>query len=173
MSGKNIKLRKINNSDSPYFIKWWKDSELVELTSGVYEEDDDVLEGYFLSMLNSVRDKHYIIEFNSKVVGNISLTRKDRNTFEVHIVIGEKKFRGKGIGAGSIKKILKIAFNELGYTKAYIEVRPENQRAIVLYELCGFKKTGLKKYPKNKNQPVVLKMELRKKEFLDRQRKLI
>lgn len=162
MPKKTVKLRKIKKSDLPYFLKWWKDRELIKLTSGIYEKDDNVLKGYFLDMLSSKKDNHYIIQYDSKIIGNISLTHKNKNTFETHIVIGEKEYWGRGIGAGSIKKALEIAFGKLGYARAYIEVRPENHRAIGLYEFYGFKKTGLKKYPQNKYQPVVVKMELNK-----------
>jgi len=165
---KNIQLRKIKKSDWPYFLKWWKDKELISLTSGIYEKDDNILKGYFLNMLGSKKDNHYIIIFNKTIIGNISMTHKNRNTFETHIVIGEKKYRGKGIGAFTINKSLKIAFGRLGYKKAYLEVRPDNERAIIAYKDCGFKADGLKKYPTNKYQPVVLKMSQTKKDFLKR-----
>lgn len=168
MEYKNIQLRKIKKSDWPYFLKWWKDKELIRLTSGIYEKNNDILRGYFLSMLDSKKDNHYVIIFDKKIIGNISKTHKDKNTFETHIIIGEKEYRGKGIGALTINKSLKIAFNKLGYKKAYLEVRPDNERAIIAYKDCGFKSDGLKKYPDNKYQPVVLKMSLTKKEFLRR-----
>jgi len=167
-SSKTIGLRKIRKSDFPYFLKWWKYKELVKLTSGIYEKDNKVLKGYFLVMLDSKKDNHYLIQYNSKIVGNISLTHKNKSTFEVHIVIVEKEYCGKGIGATSVDKVLNIAFKKLGYGKAYIEVRPENKRAIELYEFCGFRKLGIKKYSDNKYQPEVLKMSLSKKEFFKR-----
>ncbi len=161
-----IKLRKLKKSDLPFFLKWWKDEELVKLTSGIYENDDEILKEYFFNMLDSKKDSHYVIQYNSKVVGNISLTHKNKNTFEMHIAIGEKQYWGRGIGAISIKKILKNAFTKLGYAKACIEVRPDNKRAIELYEFCGFKKIGLKEYPQNKYQRIVLKMALMKENFI-------
>jgi len=168
MAHKITRLRKIQKSDSRYFLKWWKDKELIKLTSGIYEKDDNVLKGYFLAMLNSKKDSHYLIHYDSKIVGNISLSYKDKKTFEIHIVIGEKDYWGKGIGGVSINKVLNIAFKKLDYNKAYIEVRPENKRAIELYEFCGFIKLGVKKYPDNKYQPEVLKMILDKESFLKR-----
>jgi len=162
MPKKIIRLRRVKKSDAPFFFKWWRDEDLIRVTSGIYEKDEGVLKGYFFNMLDSEKNKHYVIEFDSKVVGNISLTHKNKNTFEIHIVIGEKKYWGRGIGAVSIKRILKIAFTKLGYKKACIEVRPDNKRAIGLYEFCGFKKIGLKEYPKNKYQKTVLKMTLAK-----------
>lgn len=163
---KNIKLRKIKKADLPYFLKWWKDKKLIERTSGIYEKSDKILTGYFLKMLVSSKDYYYtIILNNKKIIGNVSLTRKSEIIFEIHIVIGEKKYRGKGYGILAIKRALQIAFSKLGYEKAYLEVRPENTRAIRAYEKCGFVKTGLKKYPKNKNQPITVKMILNRENF--------
>lgn len=161
----NIKLRKIKKTDLPYFIKWWKDKELIKLTSGRYEKDDNILKGYFLDMLRSIKDHHFIIISNRELIGNISLSDKSKGIFEIHIIIGEKQYWGKGIGTMAIKEALNIAFNKLKYYKVYLEVRPDNERAINAYKNCGFKKKGLKKYPKNKFMPIVLKMTLDKKDF--------
>jgi RimJ/RimL family protein N-acetyltransferase len=164
---KNINLRKIKRADLPYFLKWWKDKKLVELTSGVYEKSDKILEIHFLKMLAGKFDHHYIIILNNeKIIGSISLTNKNKKIFEIHIVIGEKKYWGKGYGTSAIKEALKIAFEKLGYQKAYLEVRPENKQAIRAYQKCGFVKSGFKKYPENKNQPITIKMILLKKIFL-------
>jgi len=160
-----IRLRKIKKSDWPYFLKWWKDKELIKLTSGIYEENDKTLEDYFSDMLNSANNNYYIIIFDNKAIGNISLIQKDSATFETQIVIGEKEYWGKGIGTTAVKMALDIAFNKLGYASGYLEVRPDNQRAINLYKDCGFKETGIKKYPENKFQPVVITMARKKDEF--------
>lgn len=136
------------------------------MTSGIYEKNDDILKGYFLKMLNSSKNHHYLILSDKKPIGNISLTHKNKSTFEIHIVIGEKEYWGRGFGTLATKEALKIAFNKLKYEKAYLEVRPDNKRAINLYKDCGFAEAGLKKYPNNKFQPVVLKMTLLKKDLL-------
>jgi len=170
MEYKNIQLRKLKKSDWPYFLRWWKDKKLTKLTSGIYEKNDNILRGYFLNMLDSKKDSHYIITFNKKILGNISLTHKNKSIFETHIVIGEKKYWGKGIGTVAINKVLFIAFNKLGYAKSYLEVRPENERAINAYRDCGFRQLGLKEYPDNKFQPVVLRMTLDKESFMSKKR---
>lgn len=166
MTKYDIKLRKIKKTDWLYFLKWWKDKELINLTSGRYEKDKKILKGYFLNILNSKENHHYIIISNQMIIGNVSLTSKSKGIFEIHIIIGEKKYRGKGIGTIAINKALNIAFNKLKYFKAYLEVRPNNKQAINAYKKCGFKERGLKKYPKNKFMPIVLKMTLDKKEFI-------
>ncbi len=166
MKAQNTKIRKIRRTDLPYFLKWWNDKILIKLTSGIHEKSEDVLWGYYFAMLNAKNDRHYVILCGSKTIGNISLIRKNKNIFEIQIIIGEKKYWGTGIGQTAIKRLLKIAFEKLDYKKASIEVRPENLRAIKLYKKCGFTETRFKKNIKNKNQPVVLQMILAKNDWL-------
>jgi RimJ/RimL family protein N-acetyltransferase len=163
---KNIKLRKINRSDLQYFLKWWRDKELIALTSGIYIESEKILKSMFDKMLEK-SDGNFIVIYNTKAIGHISLTKKGPATFELHIVIGEKKYLGRGLGTLAIKKSLDIGFNKLGYKKACLEVRPDNDRAIRAYVKCGFVDRGLKKYKNNKYQPVARKMELKKRPALE------
>lgn len=159
-----IFLRKIKKSDWPYFLKWWQDKKLVRLTSGIFEHSAEKLKKYFLAIVTSKKDYHYIIETKrKKIIGHLALNHKNKNRAETQIVIGEKKYWDKGIGAQTIKQLIAIAFSKLGYKEIYLEVRSNNLRALNLYKDCGFKKIGIKRYPKNKYLPKVLMMLLTKK----------
>ena len=156
-----IKLRKITPKDWKLFLKWWKDDELIKLTSGIKEISDDVLVGYFNQLINSTKDHHFIILFGKKAIGHIALSHKSKNISEIHIIIGEATCRGKGLGTDAIKKAVKFAFDELGYNRIILEVRPDNKRAIQAYEKSGFVREKLKKYP-GTEQPATLFMSLNK-----------
>jgi RimJ/RimL family protein N-acetyltransferase len=158
----SIKLRKVKSSDWKLFLKWWKDKELISLTSGIVEDSDEVLRKYFDQMMQSKKDQHFIILLGRKPIGHISLMRKSKTMAEINIVIGEKQYWGKGIGTKAIKKATGLAFSKLKYKSICLEVRPDNQRAISTYENCGFIKKKIKRYPKT-NQPVTLEMCLDKK----------
>lgn len=157
-----IKLRKIRTDDLKLFLKWWKDEDLVRLTSGLKETSNKALSSYFQAFLLAKEDKHFIISLGQKAIGHIALTRKNKDIFEINIVIGEKKYWGKGYGTEAIKKAVDYAFTKLDYKQAYLEVRPDNKRAVMAYKKCGFIESGYKKYPNNKFQPTVLKMILKK-----------
>lgn len=160
----NILLRKIKKSDWPYFLKWWQDKDLIRLTSGIFEPSVGKLRKYFLTMISSKKDHHFVIETEKgKIIGHLALNHKNKNRAETQIVIGEKKNWNKGIGTQAIKQLVAIAFSKLGYKEIYLEVRSNNLRAINLYKARGFKKIGIKKYPKNKYLPEVLMMLLTKK----------
>ena len=156
----DIKLRKIKISDKKYFAKWWRDKDLLKLTSGILKRitDKEVSE-YFLKILASKSDFHYIILAGRKVIGHIALEKRKSGWYETQIVIGEKNYQSKGYGTKAIKLLINKA-KKTNIEKIYLEVRSNNVRAIKAYEKCGFRKAGIKKYPKNKYLPQTLKMAL-------------
>jgi RimJ/RimL family protein N-acetyltransferase len=156
-----ILLRKIQISDKKYFAKWWRDKELLKLTSGILKLiSDKEVEKYFSAMMNSSTDYHFMILLDRKVIGHIVLTKRKNDWYETQIVIGERQYWGRGYGTKVIKLLLKKA-KRLRISKIYLEVRPTNTRAIAAYENSGFIKVWIKKYPKNKYLPKTLKMELK------------
>lgn len=157
---KSIQLRKIKKSDFSLFYKWWKDPDLIALTSGNFNISDEKLANYFSEMIESSKDHHFMIQLKDKIIGHLALIHKRLDSFELTIVVGEKEYWGKGFGVEAIKMAVSLGFEKFGYEKSYLEVRPENIHAIKAYEACGFVKKGLKKYPKNKDQPVTQTMIL-------------
>lgn len=155
-----ITLRKIISNDLKYFSKWWRDVELLKLTSGNLEQiSDDEVKKYFSMILSTTNAYHFMILNENVVIGHISLSREENDWYETKIVIGKSEYWGRGYGTDAINLLLKKARN-FGITKIYLEVRPENVRAINSYQKCGFKKVRIEKYPNNKNLTETLRMEL-------------
>jgi len=155
-----ISLKKLKLPDIKYFFHWWRNKDLLKLTSGRLKRiSDQEVRKSFEKMINNKKDSHYLITLNNKVIGHIALTSKHSGWFEVQIIIGSKKYWDKGYGTRAIKQLLRKA-KKNGINKIYLEVRPTNIRAIRVYEKCGFQEAGIKKYPKNKYLPEILKMVL-------------
>ena len=154
-----IILRKLKPSDIKYFTKWWRDRFLLKLTSGVLKPiSNQEVERCFNKMLSNKKDQHRLILLNNKnVIGHIAFYRITDKICGIHIIIGEKKYWGKGYGSSAIRIALK-EIREYKYKKVCLDVRPDNLRAIEAYKKCGFKPCGFKKYPKNEFLPIVLKM---------------
>lgn len=156
-----IYLRKIKYSDKKYFTRWWRSKELLKLTSGILRLiSDKEVDKYFQNILKSEKDHHLMITLDGETIGHVSLAKGKNNWYEIQIVIGEKRYWGKGYGSKAIKLLLKKA-RQLNISKIYLEVRPNNFRAIRAYEKCGFQKVKMVFYPKNKYLPKTLKMELK------------
>lgn len=153
-----IYLRKLKKTDKQYFSKWWRDKDLLRLTSGQIKKiTDKEVEKYFLLMLNNSSDYHLMIILPHKVIGHLSLMKRKNKLYETQIVIGEKGYWNKGYGTKAIKMLIKRA-KKAGIKHIYLEVRPDNKRAINTYKDCGFQRKGYIKYPQNKYLPVTLEM---------------
>ena len=98
-----------------------------------------------------------MIMASSNIIGHISLSKRKDQWLETQIVIGEKDYWNQGYSSRAIKNLIS-KIDRL--TKIYLEVRPDNLRAIKAYEKSGFKKVKLIKYPNNKYLPETLRMEL-------------
>lgn len=155
-----IYLRKIKTSDKILFSEWWRNEELIKLTSGILKPlSDKEVEKYFSAFYKNKKDYHFIITLNQKAIGHISLIKRKNNWYETQIIIGEKRHWGKGYGTKAIQLLIKKV-KRLIISKIYLEVRPDNMRAIKAYEKCGFHKIRIKKYLRNKYLPETLKMAL-------------
>lgn len=154
-----VYLKKIKYSNKKYFAKWWRDKELLKLTSGILERiSDREVDKYFRNILNSKNDYHFMIILNKRVIGHISLAKGKNHWYETQIVIGEKRYWGKGYGSKAIKLLIQKA-KQLKIFKIYLEVRPTNIKAIRAYERCGFQQIKTVLYPKNKYLSKTLRME--------------
>lgn len=155
----HISLRKIQPSDLPLFTKWWRDKELSKLTSGQLKRiSDEEVEKYFSEMLKNKANRHYIIELDRKAIGHIALCQRKNDWHETQIIIGEKRYWGNGYGPQAIQLLIKKA-KKIHINKIYVEVRPDNFRAIRAYEKAGLVKKNLTKHPHNKFLPETLRME--------------
>lgn len=107
-----LRLRKFDNNYS-FAFEWYQDEETVKLVDGLdaekydynklkkmYEYLDNIGELYFIEVLDND-------EFIP--IGDVTFWKED-----MPIVIGDKKYRGKGIGKKVIKALIKRAMN-LGY----------------------------------------------------------
>lgn len=158
---RKIYLRKIKGSDKKYFTKWWKDKELLKLTSGILKRiSNKAVDKYFQAILESKINYHFMIVMSGETIGHISLAKRRSSWHETQIVIGEKRYWGKGYGSKAIKLLIRKA-KRLKISKIYLEVRTTNARAIRAYENCGFQKVKTLLYQKNKYLPKTLRMELR------------
>ncbi|MEK7584657.1 MAG: GNAT family N-acetyltransferase [Patescibacteria group bacterium] len=158
---KKITLRKPRVNDKKYFARWWRDTDLLRLTSGILKSiTDREVEKYFIALLRSKKNHHFMILLRNKPIGHVSLSKRKGNRYETQIVIGEKQHWNKGYGTYAIELLIKKA-KTLGISKVYLEVRPTNKRAINAYKNCGFKKIDIKRNPKNKYLPKAIIMELR------------
>jgi [ribosomal protein S5]-alanine N-acetyltransferase len=145
--GEKIFLRPIKITDAnEEYVSWLNDSETL---IGLATETGTNLSSLINYVQNAIGNSNCIMLaicdlVSKKHIGNIKLDNFDwiANTCELGILVGNKKFWGKGIGFEACKMTLLFAFNELEIRKILLAVYENNTSAIKLYEKLGFIKEG-------------------------------
>ena len=79
---------------------------------------------------------------SGRAVGSVYIRDIDRehNKAEYGIFIGEAEARGRGIGTGAAKLMLRYCFQEEKLHRVYLRALAGNDRAVRSYEKAGFVK---------------------------------
>lgn len=136
-----VYLNKIKKCDANKIVEWKSDKELSEmiLSNPVYISTSEA-EKWIEKNSNDNNQKLFGIYINKKdnyseIVGITRLMFIDfeSGVAELGTYIGSKDYRGKGIGAISLIKILEYAFNELLLNKIFMKVAEDNIASIQLH----------------------------------------
>lgn len=143
-----VYLRALEPEDYKISIEWRNDDEIWNMLGG---------RKYFVS---SAYEKKWVEEsiYNSKdvrlavclkqndlYIGNVYLTDIDNvNRSAIsHVLIGNKKYWGKGIALEATKQLLKFAFEELGLHRITALILQSNIGSLKMHEKCGYKEEGI------------------------------
>nr|MBC7245318.1 GNAT family N-acetyltransferase [Chloroflexota bacterium] len=143
--GKRLRLRAIERSDIPTFVRWFNDPEVRKYLQIYMPMSYAQEERWFEAHLQDQRNCIFGIEtLDGKLIGNIGLHDimwKDSRAM-LGILIGEKEYWDQGYGTEAITTLLRFAFTQKNLHRLYLMVYEYNQRAIRCYEKCGFKHEG-------------------------------
>ncbi|HCY75486.1 MAG TPA: N-acetyltransferase [Ignavibacteriales bacterium] len=135
-----IKLEPFTKSDFTRLISWIDNlEELVQFAGPNFSFPltTDQLEKY-LANENTFAFK--VIETKSnKTIGHCEIYKSESTAKLCRILIGEKVFRGKGLGVEVVNLLLEKSFIHFNYCLAELNVYDWNISAIKCYEKSGFK----------------------------------
>ena len=140
-----MQIRKLNNSDALGMLEWMHDPEISShFRTDFSRMTKKDVQKFILDAQNFHQYRHYaIVDDEDKYLGTISLKEIDLvNMKAEYAIVLRKEAMGKGVAYHASKMILRIAFQELGLNKVYLNVLSNNKRAIELYERLGFKFEG-------------------------------
>lgn len=148
LQGDQVYLRAITSSDvSDEYLSWLNDEETTRgLASGVFPSSIEELEKFVSGIVSNRNVIMFAIcdNLNDRHIGNIKLDNFDwiSRTCELGILIGNKDYRGRGLGYEVCRLVLDYAFSDLNIRKVSLAVYQNNPAAIRLYEKLGFVKEG-------------------------------
>jgi len=144
--GEKVRLRAIERSDIPMFVRWFNDPDLRRWISMYLPMSTAAEEQWFEGQLQDETSQMLVIETHEGMaIGNIGLFDiKPRNaTAEIGISIAEAEYRGRGYGTDALRTLLRFAFDEVNLHRVYLRAYEFNERAIRSYEKSGFKREGV------------------------------
>lgn len=151
LHGDRVRLRAIERSDVPAFVRWMNDPE-VRRGLLVFEPLSTIAEERWVEGLaDRPNDRVYAVEAELegrwRHIGNVGLHGIDlhHRRAEIGIVIGEKELWGRGYGNEALVVMLRFAFHELGLHRVELEVFGTNTRAQKTYRTIGFVEEGVRR----------------------------
>jgi RimJ/RimL family protein N-acetyltransferase len=145
IAGTKTRLRRIERTDIPTFVRWFADPEvreflLINRPISVAEEEQ-----WFEEQLRARDTELFAIETLDGVhIGNVGVHKINwlQRNAELGIVIGEKQYWGRGYGSDALRTAMRFAFGELNLHRLYLTVYEDNGRARRAYAKCGLVEEG-------------------------------
>ena len=142
-------LRALEEKDIDGMLEWMHDPEIqrcfrITMIERTREDVQHFIRSAVVKPIDG-KDIHYaIVNDDDEYLGTISLEHVNLTSLNAEYAISLRKCaQGKGIAAWATKEVLRIAFEEFLFHRIYLNVLSDNQKAIRLYEKCGFVYEGM------------------------------
>lgn len=143
-------LRELRRSDIPTINSWRADRELISRLGAPYrfineEVDERWFNAYMDRRGNTVRCAVVDTEAPDAILGLVSLTDIDNlnRSCQLHMMIGDKNQRGKGMGTFAFNEIIRHAFDDLNLNRMEAFILADNAASLAVCSKVGFKQEGL------------------------------
>jgi RimJ/RimL family protein N-acetyltransferase len=148
LRGEKVILRPLEEGDiNTRYLSWLNDREVtryMETRSFPYTMRElrrfyDEMEKSRTDMLLAITDKRNGLHIGNIKLGGINWVHRFG---ELGIMIGEKKYWGRGYGQEACTLLLKYAFEKLNMNKVFLGAYAVHESAIKAYQKAGFKVEG-------------------------------
>lgn len=147
----SLRLRKFDNIFD-FALAWYQDEDMVYLVDGQRDTYDADQLSRMYHYLNNIGELYFIEVLENdtyKPIGDVTFWQDD-----MPIVIGDPKYRGKGLGRKIISALVRRA-KELGYDYVSVgEIYDWNEGSRRCFESVGF--TSYKKTEKGSKYTLIL-----------------
>ena len=142
LKGKAVILRAIEKNDLERTRKWVNDYDIAKKMLRVLPVSMVEQQNWYKDIKSSQKKIVFAISIieDGSHIGNCGLYNIDaiNRKAEAWILIGEKRYRAKGIGKEAMKLLVSYAFKNLNLNKVYLHVGNFNKTATRLYDNLGF-----------------------------------
>lgn len=134
-----LKLEQFSENDFDNLISWVSSKEeLIQFAGPIFEFplSKEQLKNY----ISNPNVKAYKVMYENNHIGHSEINISQNTPPKLcRIIIGNKNYRGKGLGQKIVESLLKICKEEFKSNKVELNVFDWNENAIKCYEKVGFK----------------------------------
>jgi len=138
----DIRLEKLTIDDIELIRKWRNSPEVSQYMYSENYISEEEQRQWFNKIDNEVRSIYWIIEYEGKKLGLVSLKGIDYTLSSCYwaFYLGNLSVRGAGIGAKVEYNVIEYVFNDLKLNKLRCEVFVSNDKVIKMHEKFGFRR---------------------------------
>jgi len=155
LKGKLVELHPVKEDDLERFHKWITNEEVTRLGAGsefAYQINTpyESMKAQYQKNLteHNTMDHGQVFSVYASATGD-HIGRCDyrdlnliKRTAKIGLLIGEKEYWGRGYGQDIVETLVNHLFNDLNLNRIELDTWSGNQRAVRLYEKCGFQVEG-------------------------------
>ena len=148
MAGKQIYLRPLKRTDlNQRYLGWLNDAQVTRyMESGTFPSTSEDLDRFYQEVTGS-RNQVLLAIIDTKSnqhIGNVKLgpIHWVHRSATFGILIGDKKYWGKGIGLEATRLMVEYGFTRLNLRRIDLGVFADHDSAVRCYERAGFKVEG-------------------------------
>lgn len=151
LNGDKVKLVPPKREYIERFQKWMNDLDITQYLTVFRPITREIQEDWYDKMAKSENEILFSIvvlddENNELLIGNCDIDVDWKNRVgNCGIVIGEKKYHGKGYGTEAMGLLVDYGFTTLNLNRIELEAHSFNSRALKSYTKVGFKKEGIRR----------------------------
>lgn len=170
-----IRLRELEPTDLERLNQWRNSPEIIDCLGNNFIYISQTVDSAWYEQY--LKQRHHQVRLaiiatdSDDYIGNVNLTNihQINRSAEFSILIGDTRYWSKGIGTLATQEMLRHGFEDLNLNRIELTVLKENQKAIRLYEKCGFQIEGCQRSAifKNGGYQDVLMMALLRAEWKD------
>lgn len=142
---KNVRLIPYRSNHNENTVRWLNDEKIKSSFGLTKNVTIDSHKRWISSLENTFIWAIYDPDTKSHC-GNILLfVNYPHHSAFFQLYIGDRRSYGKRLGYYSLLCVINFAFKQLNLNRIWLQVFPDNIRAISLYEKLGFKKEGIER----------------------------
>jgi len=136
----NLRVRQAQETDVQQLVSWWNDGNIMAhagFPKGVGTNTECVSNLLKKDAFGKV--EHFMLEFDSRSVGEMHYRQTDECSVEIGIKICDFAFHRQGLGKKFLSLFINYLFEVFHYAQIVVHVDCNNMVARHVYEQLGFK----------------------------------